>query len=176
VRQAWFAVAQLPFSERASTSALQLAAELVVPKRAEDKSVTHKTITGDVNLLKSKLRQRWGALADDVLMHAEGNMVHLVDLIHQRTGESRKQIEQFVSAISDEAGNTEIKVADVASEYSPLSDGAAAQAELARERALETYNDAQELFRPRSAQAVGFALGASFLVGLIVGFAVGARV
>ncbi|MEP2775486.1 MAG: CsbD family protein [Luteolibacter sp.] len=52
------------------------------------------TIKGDWNILKGKLKQKWGDLTDDDLDYVEGQEEELVGRIQKRTGERREAIEE----------------------------------------------------------------------------------
>lgn len=48
--------------------------------------------------LKGKARQLWGQLTDDELDRVQGEYEQLVGLIHERTGQTREEIERRLSA------------------------------------------------------------------------------
>lgn len=56
-------------------------------------------IKGDWNILKGKLKQKWGELTDDDLDVAEGQADELVGRIQKRTGKTKEEIEK---ALTDE--------------------------------------------------------------------------
>ena len=49
-------------------------------------------IKGNWNILKGRLKQRWGKLTDDDLDYVEGKEEELMGRIQKRTGESREAI------------------------------------------------------------------------------------
>ncbi len=55
---------------------------------------------GNWNIVKGKLKQRWGKLTDDDLRYVEGQENELVGRIQKRTGETREAVEKAL----DEAG------------------------------------------------------------------------
>jgi uncharacterized protein YjbJ (UPF0337 family) len=59
-------------------------------------------IKGDWNITKGKLKQKWAALTDDDLQHAEGKQDELIGRIQKRTGETREAVEKAIK----ESGGT----------------------------------------------------------------------
>ena len=53
-------------------------------------------LKGDWNVVKGKLKQRWGKLTDDDLRYQEGQEDELVGRIQKRTGEAREVVERAV--------------------------------------------------------------------------------
>lgn len=51
-------------------------------------------IKGDWNIVKGKLRQKWGELTDDDLDIAHGQYEELVGRIQKRTGKTKEEVEQ----------------------------------------------------------------------------------
>ena len=51
-------------------------------------------ISGNWNILKGKLKQRWASLTDSDLQWMEGREDELIGRIQKRTGEAREVVEQ----------------------------------------------------------------------------------
>lgn len=49
---------------------------------------------GNWNVIKGKLKQRWGQLTDDDLQYVEGQEQELIGRIQKRTGETRESVER----------------------------------------------------------------------------------
>ena len=49
---------------------------------------------GDWNIIKGKLKQKWGKLTDDDLQYVDGKNDELLGRIQKRTGETREAIEK----------------------------------------------------------------------------------
>lgn len=54
-------------------------------------------ITGDWNLAKDNLKNKWGNLTDEDLVYAEGKSDELLRRIQRRTGANREVIEKAVT-------------------------------------------------------------------------------
>lgn len=57
-------------------------------------------IKGNWNMVKGKLKQRWGKLTDDDLDYVEGREDELIGRIQKRTGEARDEIEREIRGAS----------------------------------------------------------------------------
>lgn len=57
-------------------------------------------IKGDWNILKGKLKQKWGDLTDDDLDFVEGKEDELIGRIQKRTGQERERIEEELEAFN----------------------------------------------------------------------------
>ena len=51
---------------------------------------------GNWNQLKGEIKKRWGALTDDDLMEAEGDMQKLAGKIQKKTGDDQQTIEKWL--------------------------------------------------------------------------------
>jgi len=61
-------------------------------------------ITGDWNITKGKLKQKWASLTDDDLKFADGMSDELLGRIQKRTGETREAIEKAVKESCADCG------------------------------------------------------------------------
>jgi len=56
-------------------------------------------IIGNWNVLKGKLKQKFGNLTDDDLMYIEGKEDELIGRIQKKIGSTKKQIEELLSKL-----------------------------------------------------------------------------
>ena len=61
-------------------------------------------IKGNWNIVKGKLKQKWGSLTDDDLQFVEGAETELVGRIQKRTGQTRDAVERV---LREECGTVE---------------------------------------------------------------------
>lgn len=59
-------------------------------------------VQGDWNVIKGKLKQKWGKLTDNDLQYAEGKQEELLGRIQKATGETREAVQKAIK----EAGLT----------------------------------------------------------------------
>ena len=57
-------------------------------------------IKGDWNIIKGKLKQKWGQLTNDDLEMADGMHDEVIGRIQKRTGESREAVEKAIKHAS----------------------------------------------------------------------------
>ncbi|QDU37177.1 hypothetical protein Mal4_14860 [Maioricimonas rarisocia] len=138
--------------------------------------ITRQELEGQWNEVKGQVKERWGQLSDDDLARAEGNADQLVGVIQQKTGESRRNIEEFLEKAIDDNANTMDQVARTARAY----------AEQASEKYQETvdqvtdqvgasYAEAEAMVQRKPVESVAVAFGAGIITGVVVGLALRSR-
>ena len=58
-------------------------------------------LKGNWNIIKGKLKQKWGDLTDDDLDYVEGQKDELVGRIQKRTGQTREAVEKELNDSCD---------------------------------------------------------------------------
>ena len=58
--------------------------------------MTTLELKGNWNVVKGKLKQKWGSLTDDDLRFVEGQEDELIGRIQRRTGQKREAVERFL--------------------------------------------------------------------------------
>jgi len=53
-------------------------------------------IKGEWNIIKGKMKQKWGNLTDDDLVYSEGKMDETIGRIQKRTGQTKEEIEKVI--------------------------------------------------------------------------------
>jgi uncharacterized protein YjbJ (UPF0337 family) len=127
-------------------------------------------IRGQWNTLKGKVKEKWGQLTDDDLRMAEGNVDQLIGRIQQRTGEARRNIEQYLdellegsSSMLGRVGETVTQAAQQAGER--VQEGY----EYVRDQANEGYRRAGEMVEHRPMQSMAAVFGIGMVTGVVVG-------
>ncbi len=62
-------------------------------------SASEDKLKGNWNIVKGKLKQKYGELTDDDLTYAEGQEDELIGKIQKKTGESKEQVKKFIDSI-----------------------------------------------------------------------------
>jgi uncharacterized protein YjbJ (UPF0337 family) len=138
--------------------------------------LSQQELTGNWREIKGKLKQRWGALTDDELTSAEGNVERLVGMIQRKTGETRNAIEEFLDEISAEGASLARKVADHTRAYAQAAGEQVNRAyEGVAESVREGYEQAEGYVQRNPVQSLAFAFGAGVLTGVIVGIVMRSR-
>ena len=62
-------------------------------------SSTSDKISGNWNVIKGKLKQKYGELTDDDLVYVEGKEDELYGRIEKRTGKAKKDVKKFIDEL-----------------------------------------------------------------------------
>jgi uncharacterized protein YjbJ (UPF0337 family) len=139
-----------------------------------------QTLQGDWNVIKGKLRSRWGQLTDNDLAEGRGEFEQLVGTIQRKTGEGREAIERYLRELSSEASATMGAVTEKAQQYASQAGQYASQyasqagealqqaGEQAAEQISEGYRQAERVVRDQPAISVAVCFGVGVLTGLLV--------
>lgn len=132
--------------------------------------VTRQELEGQWNQVKGKLQERWASLTDDELQRVKGNATELVGVIQQRTGETRRAVEDFLAtAVKDGSGRAQQAV-DSAREYADHAMHAAKDAYGEASAQLSSgMHQAQQVVRQKPMESVAVAFGAGLMAGIIAG-------
>lgn len=74
-------------------------------------------VRGQWDMLRGKIKQKWGQLTDDDLQIIGGNVDELVGRIHEKTGVAREQVEHFIADLASGTSDTVERVRDAAMGY-----------------------------------------------------------
>ncbi|SMP59213.1 Uncharacterized conserved protein YjbJ, UPF0337 family [Neorhodopirellula lusitana] len=131
--------------------------------------ITKQELTGQWNEVKGRLQEHWGQLTDDDLNRVSGSADQLVGVVQQKTGATRREIEDFLSGMFKDSDRLKEKVSEAAHQYADVAGEYAAEAgEYLKEnyrRASQVSGDySQQLAhtvrtRPAESMAIAFGLG-----------------
>jgi uncharacterized protein YjbJ (UPF0337 family) len=62
-------------------------------------SATSDKISGNWNIIKGKLKQKYGELTDDDLTYVEGKEDELFGRIEKRTGKAKSEVKKFIDEV-----------------------------------------------------------------------------
>jgi uncharacterized protein YjbJ (UPF0337 family)/ElaB/YqjD/DUF883 family membrane-anchored ribosome-binding protein len=160
--------------------------------------VTRQQLEGKWNEVSGRLKEKWGALTDDDLSRAEGNVEQLVGVIQQKTGNAREEVEAFIDAVVTGSKKTTDRIMSNAKDYANTAkDYAANAASSAKEYAAtardaageyaaqaqdamrqgydsaeqmvsEGYQKAEECVRKNPVESLAISFGAGLLSGVLV--------
>jgi uncharacterized protein YjbJ (UPF0337 family) len=149
--------------------------------------VTRQELEGQWTEVKGRLQEKWGSLTDNELYQARGNVNQLVGVIEQKTGEKRKDIEDFLEeVVSGDASQVERATAAVkgyaehASEavrqnYDKAAAAMRDQYGRTSETVMEQYGQAQECVRRNPMESMLVSFGAGILTGVVLGLSMRRR-
>ncbi len=132
--------------------------------------VTRQELEGSWNSVKGQLQEKWGQLTDDDLQRAKGDANQLIGMIQQKTGETRRAVEDFLNSAMKNGSSAIQQAAETAKSYA----GQARQVASERyEQAIESVNsgveEAQRMVRRSPMESVAVAFGAGMVAGVITG-------
>jgi len=142
--------------------------------------INAQEIQGQWNTLRGKVKEKWGQLTNDDLQLAHGNVDQLIGRIQQKTGESRKAIQEFISNLMPEQSTISQGI-EAASEYvqgateairggyEQASEAVAEGYGQVAEQARQGYRQAERLVIERPAASLGTLFGTGLILGCVVG-------
>jgi uncharacterized protein YjbJ (UPF0337 family) len=104
--------------------------------------IKREEILGHWNEVKGRLQEHWGELTEDELQRAKGSTEQLVGMVQQKTGATRREIENFLEDIF--GGDIGERLSEQTQHYS----------QAAQQAAHETADFVKENYR-RAAQCSG---------------------
>ena len=132
--------------------------------------ITRQELEGHWNEVKGQVKERWGQLTDDELVQARGSADQLVGVIEQKTGESRRAIEDFLENAIQEGTGAVQQMTEKAREYAgQASDTLREQYGQATDKARAGYEQAQHMVQRKPIESIAMAFGAGIFAGVIVG-------
>lgn len=138
--------------------------------------ITRQELEGQWNQVKGQLLERWGDLNENELQQSRGSADQLVGVIQQRTGETRRDIEDFLEQTVAGGASQIEEMTEAAREYAGKAAGAAReQYEQVSERVQEGYHQAEDLVRQKPVESVAVAFGAGIITGVVLGLVLKSR-
>lgn len=138
--------------------------------------VTRQELEGKWNEVKGRLQDRWGQLTDDELQRGRGSANELVGVVQAKTGESRREIEEFLDQVIAEGGSTVEALTGAAQEYAhQASEAVHAGYEQMAGSVRSGIEQAEEAVRRRPGESVAVAFGAGIITGVVLGLVLKSR-
>ena len=138
--------------------------------------VTREELEGQWNQVKGRLQHRWGQLSDDELQQVRGSADELVGMIEQKTGESRRAIEDYLEEILTDGSSAVHAASEAVREY---AHNAAEAAQVGYEQAAASmragYEQAEGMIRRKPGESIAVAFGAGLIAGVILGLVMKSR-
>ncbi|QDS88625.1 hypothetical protein EC9_28160 [Rosistilla ulvae] len=137
--------------------------------------ITREELKGQWNEVKGRLQEHWGQLTDDDLSRVQGSAEQLVGVVQQKTGATRREVEDFLSNAVNESNRIGQQVSDAAQQYADVAGQYAAEA---GEYVKENYRRAADLggdytdrlahtVRTRPAESLAIAFGLGIAAGAV---------
>ena len=131
-----------------------------------------QTLEGHWTEFKGRLKEHWGALNNDELDRAEGNVEQLVGVIQRRTGEARESVEKFLSQVYQDVCGEDCGKSSLEAVQKYASQAAETVQESTKQvrEAVETgYHQTEQLIRERPVESLAVVFGTGLIAGVVMG-------
>lgn len=140
---------------------------------------TREELRGHWNELRGRIEEKWAELGPNDLDDVDADKDQIVGKIQQKTGQTRKNIEDELNTMLRNLSQSASSATEKAGEYAKQAQEQFSHAsEQAREqyarmsRSVEDgYHQAENAIRQRPAESVAVAFGTGLIAGVIVGLA-----
>lgn len=138
--------------------------------------ITRQELEGQWNQVKGRLLERWGELNENELQQSRGSADQLVGVIQQKTGETRREIEEFLEKTVAGGASTIEEMTAAAREYTgKAADACRDQYDQVAERVEEGFHQAEDMVRHNPVESVAVAFGAGIITGVVLGLVLKSR-
>lgn len=138
--------------------------------------ISRQELEGHWNEVKGRIQERWGQVTENELQQARGDANQLVGVLQQRTGETRREIEDFLEAAAAESSGAAARAAEAAREYADQASAAMREGyEHVASSVKHGYAEAEGMVRRNPMESVAVAFGAGIITGVIVGLVLKSR-
>lgn len=132
--------------------------------------ISRLELEGKWNQVKGRVLEHWGELTDNDLQAAQGDLDQLTGIIQEKTGESKKEIKNYLDEIVADAANYATQAAHAAKEYAEHANEAFHEHyDQVASSMREGYAHAEGMVRRNPVESVAVAFGAGLIAGAVVG-------
>jgi uncharacterized protein YjbJ (UPF0337 family) len=131
----------------------------------EKNMVAQETLSGNWHAIVGAIKEKFGQITGDDLTRVQGNVDQLIGLIERKTGQTREQIEAFLSDCCNQAGTTYRKASNM------LDEGI----HRVSEQADHGYQVAKDTVAKRPMESIAVVAGLGLLAGIAIGVSMASR-
>ncbi|AMV33208.1 hypothetical protein VN12_13865 [Pirellula sp. SH-Sr6A] len=127
--------------------------------------VAQETLAGNWHKVVGAIKEKFGQITGDDLTRVQGNVDQLIGLIERKTGQTREQIEAFLTDCCDQAGSAYRKASHMIDEgINRVS-----------EQADHGYQVAKDTVSKRPMESIAIVAGLGLLAGIAIGVSMASR-
>jgi len=131
--------------------------------------ITRQELEGKWKQLKGQIRQQWGQLTDDDLQTVRGDTEQLIGVIQEKTGQSRRQIEDYLDKMVHDGQAAVHQMGDTVRQFADVANQKFQEGYRQIGEQVETgYHEARDVVRGRPLESVVAAFGAGLISGVLV--------
>lgn len=128
-----------------------------------------QTLQENWSEIKAKLRSKWGELTNDDLTTCNGKVDQLVDMIQQKTGETRESIVQFIEQLTSDGDSAIGRAGEAVRDYAhQAAEAVQKTSQRAAASVREGYGEAEDMVRQRPAESLAVCFVAGVITGVFV--------
>lgn len=129
-----------------------------------------QTLQGQWQEIKGKLHEKWGALTEDDLQQARGNVEQLVGTIQRRTGETRESIRKFLDGLGEDGESMMHQASAAVRGYAEnAAESVQEAAHQASEKVSEGMKESRYVIRRHPFESVATCFGVGVVTGVLIG-------
>lgn len=138
--------------------------------------VSQEALRGNWNSIVGMVKEKFGQITGDELSKVEGNMEQFVGLIQRKTGQTKQQVEGFLSECCDNAGSYLSSATEAAGKAASQASRFVAEGyDKVAQGAERSYDYTRSTVERRPFQSVALVAGVSLLAGVLLGLSLGNR-
>ncbi|SFI76584.1 CsbD family protein [Planctomicrobium piriforme] len=131
--------------------------------------ITRQELEGKWKQLKGQIREHWGQLTDDELQRVKGDAEQLVGVIQEKTGQSRREIEDYLEHLVNDGQSALHHATETARQYADVAGKKLQDGYRQVEEQVEArYVEAKDMVRTKPLESVIAAFGAGIISGVVV--------
>jgi uncharacterized protein YjbJ (UPF0337 family) len=133
-------------------------------------SITKEELQGSWDQMVGSIQKKYCDITGDELAAVKGNLSQLVGLINRKTGQSREEVEHYLSTLTAAGSDTMHRLADSAGRYATNAQEAVQVGyDRLRESSQESYMTARRAVRQSPMESLAMAFGVGVVAGMFVG-------
>jgi uncharacterized protein YjbJ (UPF0337 family) len=131
--------------------------------------ISRQELEGKWKQIKGQIREQWSQLTDDDLQKVKGDTEQLVGVIQQKTGQTRREVEQCLERFLSDGQSVVQQASTTARQYVDAANSKIQEGYRQVEEQVESgLSDARDTVRSRPVESVMAAFGAGIVSGVVL--------
>jgi uncharacterized protein YjbJ (UPF0337 family)/ElaB/YqjD/DUF883 family membrane-anchored ribosome-binding protein len=134
--------------------------------------ISSQELQGQWQSIRGKVKEKWGQLTDDDLQIASGNVDQLFGRIQQKTGQTKRQIEDFFNDLMQSTGGVKHAAQDIAEQSRQAMHRVG---EEVGEKVRDGYHRAERMVQEYPASSIASVFIGGLVTGVFIGLCMSSR-